>query len=218
MLSLKSLAMAMPRLLPSSLSKLPLSSTSPLSTSAPLAAANLQKQRSGAEAGSIWRLPQFTAQMVWPNYKPALIHPKHKRQQAWHTYGVQKQTTFNVVDNSALGRQAMAEGRPPKCIHVYSKKHNRKRHGAYGKLGDRVMVAIMGQKKKAIVVGLKTKQLANVPRFDSNNIVLIEESGNPSGSRITAPLPNCIRPGLQKASDPKKADYTKLFAIATRWV
>lgn len=55
-------------------------------------------------------------------------------------------------------------------------------------------------------------------RFDSNNIVLIEESGNPSGSRITAPLPNCIRPGLQKASDPKKADYTKLFAIATRWV
>ena len=82
----------------------------------------------------------------------------------------------------------MAEGRPPKvtisapfknrrilkfsnlllpqCIHVYSKKHNRKRHGAYGKLGDRVMVAIMGQKKKAIVVGLKTKQLANVPRFD----------------------------------------------------
>ena len=52
MLSLKSLAMALPsitRLLPSSLSKLPLSSTSPLSTSAPLAAANLQKQRSGAE-------------------------------------------------------------------------------------------------------------------------------------------------------------------------
>lgn len=56
MLSLKSLAMAlpsMPRLPLSSLSRLPLSthlsSTSPLSTSAPLAAANLQKQKSGSK-------------------------------------------------------------------------------------------------------------------------------------------------------------------------
>ena len=80
------------------------------------------------------------------------------------------------------------------------------------------MVAIMGQKKKGIIVGLKQKQLPNVPRFDSNNIVLIEENGNPSGNRITAPLPNVIRPGLAKDSNPKKVDYTKLFAIATKWV
>ena len=106
----------------------------------------------------------------------------------------------------------------PQVIHVYAKKHQRLRHDAYGKLGDRVMVAIMGQKKKGIIVGLKQKQLPNVPRFDSNNIVLIEENGNPSGNRITAPLPNVIRPGLAKDSNPKKADYTKLFAIATKWV
>ena len=103
-------------------------------------------------------------------------------------------------------------------IHVYARKHRRLRHDAYGKLGDRVMVAIMGQKKKGIIVGLKQKQLPNVPRFDSNNIVLIDENGNPSGNRITAPLPNVIRPGLAKDSNPKKADYTKLFAIATKWV
>ena len=52
------------------------------------------------------------------------------------------------------------------------------------------MVSIMGQKKKGIVVGVKQKQKHGVPRFDSNNIVLIEENGNPSGNRITAPLPN----------------------------
>ena len=106
----------------------------------------------------------------------------------------------------------------PQVIHVYAKKHRGLRHDAYGKLGDRVMVAIMGQKKKGIIVGLKQKQMPNVPRFDSNNIVLIEENGNPSGNRITAPLPNVIRPGLAAASNPKKADYTKLFAIATKWV
>ena len=100
---------------------------------------------------------------------------------------------------------------------MYSRKHSLKAHGAYAKLGDRVMVAIMGQKKKAIIVGMKqkqvlsdmfvliytvplylytsTSQVPNVPRYDSNNCVLIEENGNPTATRITAPLPNCIRPG-----------------------
>ena len=35
-------------------------------------------------------------------------------------------------------------------------------------------------------------------RYDSNNIVLIEENGNPTGNRVNAPLPNVIRPMLQK--------------------
>ena len=97
-------------------------------------------------------------------------------------------------------------------------KHAYKKNGTIGKLGDRVLVAILGQKKKGIIVGTKQKQRHAVPRYDTNNIVIIEENGNPSGNRITAPLPNIIRPILQKDSNPKKADYTKLFAIATRWI
>jgi len=173
-----------------------------------------------SKVGSTWRLPRYngTAAAIWPNYTPHLTHPKHKRQQHWHTWGVMKQTRMNVVDNSVIGRKAMAEGKPPRVIHVYARKHQKKAHGTIGKLGDRVMVAILGQKKKGIIVGIKQKQLHAVPRYDSNNIVLIEESGNPSGNRITAPLPNVIRPILQKDSNPKKADYTKLFAIATNWI
>lgn len=34
---------------------------------------------------------------------------------------IQKQTRLRVVDNSEIGKQAMAEGKPPKCIHVYNK-------------------------------------------------------------------------------------------------
>ena len=41
---------------------------------------------------------------------------RHRIHQIWHTWGVMKTTKMNVVDNSALGRKAMAEGRPPKYV------------------------------------------------------------------------------------------------------
>lgn len=34
---------------------------------------------------------------------------------------IQKTTRLRVVDNSEIGKRAMAEGKPPKCIHVYNK-------------------------------------------------------------------------------------------------
>lgn len=45
-------------------------------------------------------------------------------------------------------------------------------------LGDKVLVAIKGQKKKAVIIGCKQKQKPLIPKFDSNNIVLIEDNGN----------------------------------------
>lgn len=36
-------------------------------------------------------------------------------------YEIQKLTRLRVVDNSEIGKRAMAEGKPPKCIHVYNK-------------------------------------------------------------------------------------------------
>ena len=43
---------------------------------------------------------------------------RHRIHQIWHTWGVMKTTKMNVVDNSALGRKAMAEGRPPKYVNI----------------------------------------------------------------------------------------------------
>ena len=37
-------------------------------------------------------------------------------------FEIRKLARLRVVDNSALGKSAMLEGRPPKCIHVYNKK------------------------------------------------------------------------------------------------
>ena len=133
----------------------------------------------------------------------------------WQRGNLQGNHDFRLLEENLTSYSYVCTFR---VINVYTKKHQNKKNGTVGKLGDRVLVAVLGQKKKGIIVGMKAKQLHAIPRYDSNNIVLIEDNGNPSGNRITAPLPNVIRPILQKDSNPKKADYTKLFAIATKWI
>jgi hypothetical protein len=46
-------------------------------------------------------------------------HPFHTSSVCGH---IIKLTRLRVVDNSEIGKQAMAEGKPPKCIHIYNKK------------------------------------------------------------------------------------------------
>ena len=108
-----------------------------------------------------------------------------------------------MVDNSIIGREAELAGKPARCIHVYNKK-------GVGFLGDKVLVAIRGQKKRAFIVGLKQKQKPMVPRFDSNNIVLVEDNGTPTGTRIRVPIPSTLR-----GTD---GDFTKILSLATRFV
>lgn len=122
-----------------------------------------------------------------------------------------KLSRLRVVDNSEIGKLAMMEGRPPRCIHVYNKL-------GVGYIGDRILVAIRGEKKKGILVGLKQKQAPKVPRFDSNNLVLIDDNGTPLGTRIQVPIPHILRTKMKKETHNKGADYTKLIAIASRFV
>lgn len=149
-----------------------------------------------------------------------------------------KQSRLRVVDNSEIGRLAMMEGRPPRCIHVYNKigigfigKTRKYRVtsflftvlfifliAALNYLGDRILVAIKGEKKKGILVGLKQKQSPKVPKFDSNNLVLIDDNGTPLGTRIHVPIPHILRTRLKEQTHSKGADYTKLLAIASRFV
>ncbi|KYN08311.1 39S ribosomal protein L14, mitochondrial [Cyphomyrmex costatus] len=151
-----------------------------------------------------------------------------------------KLSRLRVVDNSEIGRQAMMEGRPPRCIHVYNKLGvgyigetiNERLHKIYyyfielnlskycctNYLGDRILVAIKGEKKKGILVGLKQQQAPKVPKFDSNNLVLIDDNGTPLGTRIQVPIPHILRTKLKEKTYSKGADYTKLLAIASRFV
>ncbi|XP_047498790.1 39S ribosomal protein L14, mitochondrial-like [Penaeus chinensis] len=124
---------------------------------------------------------------------------------------IQKMTRLRVVDNSKLGKAAMLEGRPPRCIHVYNKT-------GIGHTGDKVLVAIKGQKKRGILVGCHQDQKPLMPKFDTNNLVLIEDNGMPLGNRIHVPIPTMLRKKLTDMSRPKGADYTKILAIATRFI
>lgn len=124
---------------------------------------------------------------------------------------IRKLARLRVVDNCDIGKRAMAEGKPPRVIHVYNKK-------MVGYTGDMVLLAIKGEKKKGILVGCKQQQKPKVPRFDTNNVVLIDDNGTPLGTRIHVPIPNILRTIMKEKTHSKGADYTKLLAIATRYV
>ncbi|XP_023683854.1 large ribosomal subunit protein uL14m [Paramormyrops kingsleyae] len=114
---------------------------------------------------------------------------------------IYKMTRVRVVDNSSLGNTPYH--RAPRVIHVYNKS-------GVGKVGTKVLLAIKGQKKKALVVGHKMPGERMTPRFDSNNVVLIEENGNPTGTRIKVPLPSHLRR--------MDGEYSKVLAIALKFV
>ncbi|KAK0059807.1 39S ribosomal protein L14 mitochondrial [Biomphalaria pfeifferi] len=99
---------------------------------------------------------------------------------------VRKLMRMRIVDNSAIGKAAAQIGKPPKVIHVYNKRQ-------VGFLGDKVLVTVKGEMKKAYIVGLRQKQLPNVPRMDTNNIVLVDDKGDPLGTRVMVPIPSALR-------------------------
>ena len=170
--------------------------------------------------GSTWRYPDGGSPVsVWPNRKDHLAHHKHKRRATKpFEEGVYKQTKVRVVDNSKLGMEAMAMGKPPKVIHVYSKRHAGRPHGAYGKLGDIVKVAILGEMKKAVVVGVKQKQLPGIPKFDTNNVVLINDDGSPLGTKCSIPVPHLLKEALKNKTHYKGPEYTKTLKIFQEYV
>ncbi|WAR20022.1 RM14-like protein [Mya arenaria] len=116
---------------------------------------------------------------------------------------LRKMARVKIVDNSVLGRDSLLKGRQPRIIQVYNGPQ-------LGRLGDKVLVSVCGEKKKGYIVGCVQKQKANVPRFDTNNVVLVEDTGLPTGTRIRVPIPSCLRG--------KEGDFTKILSIATKFV
>ncbi|KAK7799555.1 hypothetical protein U0070_016516 [Myodes glareolus] len=114
---------------------------------------------------------------------------------------IQKMTWLHIVDNSALGNTPYH--RPLQCIHVYNKS-------GVSKVGDQILLAIRGEKKKALIVGLHMSGSRMTPRFDSSNMVLIEINGNPVETRIKTPIPTSLRK--------RDSKYSKVLAIAQNFV
>jgi large subunit ribosomal protein L14 len=110
---------------------------------------------------------------------------------------------MKIVDDSSLAKDGMTYKRSPRIIHVYNKTK-------IGTIGDRILLAIKGQKQKAIIVGCKNNiRKAGVPNFDTNNCVLVDDNDTPLGTRITVPIPMSLR------SNP---NCVKLIALASKFV
>ena len=91
-----------------------------------------------------------------------------------------KLSRVRIVDNSFYANEPYR--RKPRVIHVYKQGKTGRQRAV---IGDKVLLAVRGQKMKAIVVGCRQMPGPFIPRFDTNNVVLLDEKGNPAGNRVT---------------------------------
>ncbi|GMT14811.1 hypothetical protein PFISCL1PPCAC_6108, partial [Pristionchus fissidentatus] len=128
--------------------------------------------------------------------------------------GIHRRTRCMVVDNSQLGKEAHSSGKLAYCIHVY-KQGFRAKHMPHATLGDKILVAIRGEMKKAFVVGANTHvhlRKHGVPVTDTNNIVLLNEEGNPLGTRVTTAIPAQLKEKVDNAQ------FAKVLAISNKFL
>ncbi|HHL42328.1 MAG TPA: 50S ribosomal protein L14 [Hellea balneolensis] len=106
---------------------------------------------------------------------------------------IQMQTNLDVADNSGARRV--------QCIKVLGGSHRR-----YASVGDTIVVSIKeaiprgrvkkGEVRKAVVVRVRKdirRADGSVIRFDSNAAVIVNNNGEPMGTRIFGPVPRELR-------------------------
>ncbi|KAA0186340.1 39S ribosomal protein L14 mitochondrial, partial [Fasciolopsis buskii] len=115
----------------------------------------------------------------------------------------------------AAGTTGLAP-KPALCIRVYNQQNKGRIVCSSGPSflvlfeGDKVIVAVGGQKKRGWIVGTRQASRDGWPRFESNNIVLVDDEGNPLGTRILVPIPAKLRS--------LSGDISKILSIATQFV
>lgn len=121
---------------------------------------------------------------------------------------IQEYSRLVVADNSGA-RNAMV-------IKVYGGSHRR-----FGWLGDTVMVAVkdalpagtvkQGEKSKAVIVRTRKEHRRSdgtYVRFDDNACVLIDDKGEPKGTRVFGPV----------ARELRERKFTKIISLAAEVV
>lgn len=110
-------------------------------------------------------------------------------------------TKFKLVDNSENSKKVTRLDQPY-CIKL--PKNNK-----VAKFGDVIKIAHRGKVHNALIVSnrMPSKWL---PRYDSSNIILLNEKLEPVGTRILGPIPSAIRR--------KEGQYSKVIAIATKFI
>ena len=110
-------------------------------------------------------------------------------------------TKLKLVDNSDNAKKVTRLDQPY-CIKL--PKNNK-----VAKFGDVIKIAHRGKVHNALIVSNR-RPSKWLPRYDSNNAILLNDKLEPVGTRIFGPLPSAIRR--------KEGQYSKVIAIATRFI
>ena len=110
-------------------------------------------------------------------------------------------TRLKIVDNSENAKKVTRLDRPY-CI----KPPKNSRVAGFG---DVITIAHLGKVHKALVVSNR-RPSKRLPRYDTHNIILLNERLEPVGTRILAPLPSVIRR--------RDRQLSKVIAIATKFI
>ena len=147
---------------------------------------------------------------IFPGYKKGPTNIRNReRDPKRYRKALQKQARVRIVDNSAFALQPVI--RPARIIHIYNKTRY-----STGCVGQMCLITKNGVMKRAFIVGQRSPMGVMKARMDTNNVIILDNGGNPEGTRITVPLPGWLR-----GHDPKKkrpVAMSKIIAIASRFV
>ena len=119
----------------------------------------------------------------------------------------QKLTRVRIVDNTSHAK--LAWRRNPRVIQVYKKN-------GFGNVGDMVLITVGGIMKRALIVGQRQNLGVLKARMDTNNVIILDNDGNPEGTRITVPIPAWLRGYNSQTKRP--IAMSKVIALSSRFV
>jgi len=79
-----------------------------------------------------------------------------------------------------------------------------------GSVGDLILISVGAEFKRCLFVGQTKYNKTFKPYYDSNNVVVFNDDGSPSGTRILAPIPSWFR-------DPKEIKKIEQQANKIGW-
>ena len=110
-------------------------------------------------------------------------------------------TSLKLVDNSDNAKRVTRLDQPY-CIKL---PKNNKVAG----FGDIIRIAHRGKTYRALIVSNR-KTSKRLPRYDSHNIVLLDDKLEPIGTRVVGPLPSAIRR--------KEKKFAKVVSMASKFI
>lgn len=115
--------------------------------------------------------------------------------------GVNLLTRLRIVDNSDNAKRVTKLDRPY-CIKL-------PRNSRVAGFGEVITIAHLGKVHKALIVSNR-KPSKRLPRYDTHNIILLNDKLEPVGTRILGPLPSVIRK--------RNRDLSKVIAISAKFI